>query len=480
MTTASTSTTTTDEPAGAHSGPPARPPARARTRRLAGRLAQPVDGASLAAFRIAFGLVVLWESLRYLSGGRVARYWVDVPVQFTYVGFGWVQPLPEQALIGVWVGIGVCGALLAAGLWQRAAAAAFTLAFGYSFLLEATRYLNHHYLMLLLGALLVVVPADRVWSVRHRGVTVPAWALRLLQAQVALVYVFGGLAKLNGDWLLRGQPLVSWLPASSDMPVLGPLLAAGWVVPLFAVGSAAFDLLVVPALVWRPTRPVAVAAAALFHGLNAALFHIGVFPVLAMAATLLFCAPSWPRDLLRRVAPARAGPAAGHGPLTTLRQPGVSAAGLVLLATFLAVQVVVPLRHHAAAGEASWTEEGHRAAWRMKLRSKTAAVAYTVRDPATGQRWLVEPHRHLPGWQRRKMETRPELLRQYAHHLAEQARHEGVAEPQVYVWACVAPNARPPALLVDPMVDLGAQSWRPQPPWVPPSPEAAQPCRLPG
>ena len=60
------------------------------------------------------------------------------------------------------------------------------------------------------------------------------------------------------------------------------------------------------------------------------------------------------------------------------------------LALWLAVQILVPLRHLLYPGNVSWTEQGHRFAWMMKLRDKDAEASFTVRDPATGRLWTIE------------------------------------------------------------------------------------------
>ena len=46
----------------------------------------------------------------------------------------------------------------------------------------------------------------------------PLGAVWLVRAQVGIVYVFVGLAKLNADWLLHGDPLRMWLPACGHSP----------------------------------------------------------------------------------------------------------------------------------------------------------------------------------------------------------------------------------------------------------------------
>ncbi|HEY9226418.1 MAG TPA: HTTM domain-containing protein, partial [Gemmatimonadaceae bacterium] len=62
--------------------------------RLRVRLATPVDGASLAVFRIGFGVIMVWEVARYFLSGWIARYYIEPRFHFTYFGFDWVHPWP--------------------------------------------------------------------------------------------------------------------------------------------------------------------------------------------------------------------------------------------------------------------------------------------------------------------------------------------------------------------------------------------------
>ena len=116
-----------------------------------------------------------------------------------------------------------------------------------------------------------------------------------MRAQVALVYFFGGVAKLNFDWL-RGYPLREWLPGSDFyVPPLSDLLHEGWVALLFSYSGLLIDVRAAPLLLWRPTRYWMLSVLLLFHFMNEQLYSIGVFPVLASALTLLFLPPDWPR-----------------------------------------------------------------------------------------------------------------------------------------------------------------------------------------
>ena len=47
---------------------------------------------------------------------------------------------------------------------------------------------------------------------------VPAWQLGVLQALFCLPYFWGGVAKLNRDWLLRAQPVTGWFSEREGFP----------------------------------------------------------------------------------------------------------------------------------------------------------------------------------------------------------------------------------------------------------------------
>ncbi|MCZ6596470.1 MAG: HTTM domain-containing protein [Planctomycetota bacterium] len=413
------------------------------------RLRAPVDPASLAVFRIAFGSILLWQVVLFFANDWVAEYFIDPPFHFTYLGFGWVRPWPGY---GMWIHCGVLGLAalgIALGFRYRASAAVFFLSFTYVFLLEEARYLNHFYLVILLAFLLIVVPAHRLWSLDARAGrasgAIPYGVLVVLRAQIGFVYLFAGIAKLNRDWL-RAEPLRSWLEGRAEVPLLGPLLAWEGTAWLFSYGGLFLDLLAWPLLAWSRTRFPTFLIVCAFHLTNAAVFDIGIFPWLMIAATTLFFAPDWPRRWIRTAAaPA---PDVPTGALTRLAPAGI--------AVWLAIQVLVPLRHFLYPGSVHWNEEGHAFAWHMKLRGKSSQTTFRVTDPESGEAWLVDPRDELTSWQYSKMGGRPDMLLQYAHHLADRRVAEGAARPEVRATAMVALNAREPSLLIDPAVDLAA------------------------
>ena len=56
----------------------------------------------------------------------------------------------------------------------------------------------------------------------------------------------------------------------------------------------------------------------------------------------------------------------------------------VLLVLFCAWQLLFPLRHHLYPGPVTWTEEGHKYSWRMKLRDKDGWVRFRLVHRTTG------------------------------------------------------------------------------------------------
>jgi hypothetical protein len=434
-------------------------------RRLCGALFEPVDISFLVFFRILFGGIMLWETYRYFTHGWISRYFIEPAVNFSYYGFSWVKPWPGSGMYIHFFVLGLAAACVMAGFLYRIAAPILFLAFTYSFLLDQTRYLNHFYLVCLISFLMCFLPAERAFSIdallrrKIRSDVIPAWTLWLLRVQVGIPYFFGGLAKLNADWIHGGEPMRIWLSPLTKMPALGHIFASSWVVYSFVIGGLLIDLLVVPLLLWRRTRYVALAAAVLFNLLNAVIFEIGIFPWLMMGALLIFLPPDLPRRFARwfmssgeEVHDKEESPVV----VRTSCPPFSTSQKLVvgLLAIYLAVQLFLPLRHYLYPGNVSWTEEGHNFAWHMKLRTKTGEAVFTVTHPGSGQTWTIKPEAHLKSHQVMKMSTKPELILLFGHYLAEEKRREGYDNVEVRARVMVSLNGREPQLLIDPNVDL--------------------------
>ena len=418
----------------------------------------PVDTASLAVFRILFGALMLFAVLRFFVHGWISTYFLEPRYFFTYYGFDWVKPWPG---IGMYVHFAVM-ALLAfgvlVGFYYRFCIAGFGLLFLYAHLIDKTNYLNHYYLVVCLCALMAVLPLSKTWSVdawRHRRAghglwgtaTVPAWMLWLLRGQLACVYFFGGVAKLKYDWLVDAQPLRMWLAANSEIPWLGVLFSKAWFAHVFSIAGAGFDLLIVPALLWSRTRLLAYIALVFFHLMTARLFQLGMFPWIMMASSLLFLPPDWPRRFQKNVGP--------------ISEPALAGARgrrmLPLLALYMAIQIVLPLRHWLYPGNVCWSEQGFRFSWNVMLMEKNGSADFFVTEPATGRRWEINNRDYLTPYQIKMMAAQPDMILQFAHIIAADFRKRGVIDPEVRVEAFAALNGRRNARLIDADVNLAKQ-----------------------
>lgn len=425
-----------------------------RTRRAIAGLFAPVDAASLAVVRIALGLAIAWDVARYWSYGWIDAYYVLPKWTFPLLGGAWPAPWPGDGMYVHFAALGVAALAMAAGLWTRGATAATALLTTWVFLLEKSAYLNHHYLICLLCFLLLWMQPQRAFSLdrlRHPewSAVAPRWNVLLLRFQLAVVYAFGAVAKLNADWL-RGEPVFTALlhgdlvvPFASSLAPATLALAITW-------GGLAVDALVPVLLCVRRTRALGFAIAVSFHLANELLFRIGVFSWLMIAALPIFFAPDWPRRLRGRRTPA------GGTPLPAPRRRLVLAG----IALYTAAQILVPLRHWLYPGDVAWTEEGHRFSWRMKLRAKSGRLVLQAVDRDTGETWWIDPREDLTPRQWRKLVATPDLGLQYVHRKRDELRAEGVDVALYADWE-VSLNGARPRLLADPEVDLARESASP-------------------
>ena len=414
----------------------------------------PVDIAPLIYFRVLGGLLMTVE----IAGELFNHYWVDLTrsqFHFSYPGFEWVDPWPVAGL-GIHYAITIAAGLCVTVGWHyRASAIVFCVGSTWLFLMDKSLYINHHYLYCLIALILVFLPAHRAVSFDARrdptiaSATAPAWCRWILLFQIAVVYGFAGVAKLDADWF-AGMPMRIWLAARADYLLIGGLLGEPWLPLLISRGGLVFDLLIVPAMLWRRTRRVAFAFAVLFHLTNVSIFGIGTFPWFSLMATALFFSPAAFRrlPLLRTRLPASGSIAAGTA--TDLRRRMTAS----VLIAYVMIQLVVPLRHFLYPQPTRWTEAGHTFSWRMMLRSKRGIVVYSVRDPTTDRSWTEKPRDYLTRHQARDMVGKPEMIVEFARFLADEYERNGIADVEVRANCTVSLNGRPFQPYVKPGVDL--------------------------
>ncbi len=388
------------------------------------------------------------EVYRYLSKGWVHDYWINPQFLFKYPGFYYLDVLPDNGMIYLFYAMGLTALFITLGLFTRLSSFLFALAFSYQFFLEQSHYLNHFYLIMLLSWINVFLPLGRFFSLDKKFFRIRNTVnIRLyefvLQAQLAIVYFYGGIAKLNSDWL-AGEPMRSWLAARSTMDYVGSYFLEPWVVNFFSLGGLFFDLFIVFLILFKPTRWLALVLLLFFHTMNHFMFNIGIFPWLMLALTaLLLPNPKF---------------------LSTVDQPqsrvSSNQLAFAIVILFLFIQLTLPLRHYLYEGNVSWTEQGHRFAWHMKLRSKRCQAIFYVQKSANEIREQVDNLEFLTNRQNRKMASRPYMIRDFAYHLREQ--HGGLDDPnvKVFVWSHCSLNNRAFQTFIDPTIDISRQAWQ--------------------
>src|ERR1700733_4816910 len=121
--------------------------------------------APLVVLRMAFGLVMLFSTVRFMAKGWVHDFYVAPKFYFPFYGFEWVRPLPAFAMYAMFILMAVTSFFIVIGLFYRISIIAFFICFVYTELIDKTYYLNHYYFVSLIAFLLLLAPAHRYFSV---------------------------------------------------------------------------------------------------------------------------------------------------------------------------------------------------------------------------------------------------------------------------------------------------------------------------
>lgn len=418
----------------------------------------PVSIAPLVTFRIVFGLLMFFSIARFWLRGWITSVYVEPRFHFTYMGFDWVHPMGSAGMHALFALLGLSALFVTLGLFYRLSIIFFFLAFTYVELLDVTTYLNHYYFISLVSFIMIWLPANAAYSLDSRfrpsiaRSLVPAWTINLLRFQMACVYFFAGVAKLNPDWMLEAIPMRIWLPAKTHLPIVGPLMYETWVAYLFSWFGAFYDLFIAFFLIYPRTRRVAYLFVIIFHTATAIFFPmIGVFPYVMMTCSLIFFSAGFHEKLL--------GYLPGYAPVASLapytyRHPTALRYAVYI---FVAMQLLLPFRYILYPGKLFWHEQGFRFSWRVMLMEKSGSTYFTVRDTVSGKYYEVNNREFLTPLQEKMMSTQPDLILRYAHYLAARYRERGVENPGVYGEVYVALNGQRSQLFIDTTVNLATQ-----------------------
>lgn len=435
---------------------------------VADYLKKEADAYPLASFRLLFGLAIFGTLVRFWWNGWIEKLYIDPSFHFTYYGFEWVQPLGSATYL-LFLFCGLCALFFALGLFYRISSSGLFLSFTYIELMDKTTYLNHYYFVSVVLLMMIFLPAHTVCSLdarrspsAGRGI-IFKWQVDCLKFFVSTVYFYAGLAKLNPDWLLEAQPLVTWLPGRVDLPILGRFMEQSWVAYLFSWGGAAYDL-VIPFLLWRKEAfYYAFIGVCVFHVLTIILFPIGVFPwVMIISAVLFFPSRMHEKNLTRfRWLSGDVGTKGFTRPIKAFSWRMRST--VIVLSIILLFQILFPFRYLYYPGNLFWHEQGFRFGWRVMVMEKAGYAQFIVKDISSQEEWFVQNSDHLTPFQEKQMSFQPDFILEYAHYLKEfYERSKGHNGLEVYVDSYVALNGSSSRPYVKSDVDLTKcqRGWR--------------------
>ncbi len=439
--------------------------------RILNWLETPVHSAPLAMFRIVFGLVMLISTVRFWLLGWIEDQYITPVFHFKYYGFEWVEPLGATGMYLIFLVMGISALGIMLGAFYRLSAITFFLVFTYVELLDKAYYLNHYYFVSITAFLLTLVPAHRYFSVdvwRNPSIEcseVPRWTIATFKFQLAIVYIFAGIAKINSEWLLEAMPLRLWLRAQDKLPLIGWAMPYDLTAYLFSWAGMIYDCTIVFFLMWKHTRWLAYLAVIGFHVITGMMFPIGVFPIVMIGATTIFFSEEFHkktievlRALLAKIFRKTSQPQS-LVPLryTTRLQPLL----LGVLLIHFTLQLLIPFRFLLYPQnswwnpcEFFWNEQGYRFSWRVMLVEKAGTAIFYVKDTQTGREGVVDNREFLNPTQEKQMSFQPDMILEFAHFLKRHYEAKGVHNPEVRAEVYVTMNGRLGKLLIDPQVNL--------------------------
>jgi len=301
------------------------------------------------------------------------------------------------------------------------------------------------------------LPANRYFSLdvkqnpsllKH---SMPNWCRLIIIVQLTIVYVYASAAKLYPDWL-DTTVMEILMRNKKDYVLIGGLLQQPWIHTFLAYGGILFDLLIIPLLLWKPTRKWSFCIAVGFHLFNSIVFQIGIFPYMSLALCVFFFDSKFIQQLFFR----------NKTYYTELELviPKYKSPMIFVLSLFFLIQIGLPLRHWFIEDNVLWTEEAHRLSWRMMLRSKYGVARYTVVDKKTQEKTIINLDDYLTKKQKNLASSRPDIIWQFAQYLKNEfsLKNKDIA---VYVDCRISVNGRPLEVFVDNTIDLASVQWNP-------------------
>ena len=388
--------------------------------------------------------------------GWIQRTLAEPRFTFNFIGFEWLQPLPGNGMYLYFFVMGTLGLCIALGYKYRFSIIAFTILWTGVYLMQKTSYNNHYYLLILISFFMCFFPANQNYSCDAKKNTalktdaMYSYVKWIIVLQLFIIYTYAAIAKMYGDWV-DFRIIKILMQSKADYYLIGEMLQQPWMHRIVGVMGILFDLLIVPALLWRPTRKIAFFASVFFHVFNSVVFQIGIFPYLALAFSVFFFEPETIRQLFFK----------GKKPYTKQEFITPSYKNIALFggSLYFLIQLALPLRHYFIKDDVLWTEEGHRMSWRMMLRNRSGKIQFKVVNREKNKSTIVDLNDYLTSKQKQKIGAYPDFIWQFAQQLKKEYAQKGEDISVFVLNSKVSVNGKPYRAFIDPKVDLASERW---------------------
>ena len=127
---------------------------------------------------------------------------------------------------------------------------------------------------------------------------------------------------------------------------------------------------------------------------------------------------------------------------------------LSIVAVFFMIQFFFPFRYFLYPGELFWNEQGYRFSWRVMLIEKKGMTNLKVLNKENGKSFMVMNAEFLTEFQERQMSFQPDFILEYAHHVGEYYKKNGMNEIEIYADSYVTLNKRISTQFIEKDFDL--------------------------
>ncbi|CAM3913938.1 MULTISPECIES: HTTM domain-containing protein [Flavobacterium] len=416
-------------------------------------LSKPIDNAALIVFRIFFGFLLACESFGAIATGWVKKILIDPQFTFSFIGFEWLQPLSGNGMYFYFFIMGILGILIMIGYRYTYAMILYTLLWTGVYFMQKSSYNNHYYLLLIISFIMIFLPANKSYSLDTKLNNVektnfmPQWIKLVFITQIAIVYFYAAFAKLYPDWL-DGTFTKNLLSGTTNNTLIFDLFSRKWFYISIAYTGILYDLLIIPMLLTKKTRTLALISSLIFHLFNAIFLQIGIFPFFALSFALFFYPPEKIRSLFLRKNKTIV--------IDEAEKTFNSKIFLCFFTPFLIIQLLLPIRHYFIKGDVLWTEEGHRLSWRMMLRERSGYISFKIIDNSTNKSSYHDYHSDLSEKQSRQIATKPDFIWQYCQKIKNKHKDQDIS---IYITCKNAINRKEYKTLIDPDYDMAKAKW---------------------